>query len=354
MSTNHTHTPETSVMFSLAELADIEQERVREEAQQRAAAERERELARQAELEAQREAEQARQAAEVERREQVERERAEARARQAAQERAAAEVARIEAEAKAKLAAENAARDHELKRLAIESQSGRTRLRRTLASVIAVVLLGGSAAAWTANGHVDALAASNQKLRNDRFALEQTHDQALSSSLTALDVRHAKLRKRAESDIAEQARIKAEAARSAIEAGGMTAAKLRAFGDALDVLELRADLAERVAAADRRYGDLSRWAHDKGVEKALAPARRAATTAHAAASNDAKATAYEKALDELAATLAGAKGNARVARGRVPSGSEGQDGSKTTTPGTACTNPHDPMCGLDGQMLGSP
>jgi membrane protein involved in colicin uptake len=127
-------TSETSVAFSLAELAKLEQERVQQEDLQRARA-REREAREQQEAAARRRsAEEARVAAAAEELSRARREEAEARARAEARVRVAGEVARIEAEAKARLDADNAERAHELAVLRTRTEGGRRRRGRTRSS----------------------------------------------------------------------------------------------------------------------------------------------------------------------------------------------------------------------------
>lgn len=341
-----TTAPETSVMFSLAELADIEQERVREEARERASRERERIMARQAALEAERAAEAARIAAEQERRAAHERAKAEAKARSVARERAEAEVARIAAEAKARLEAENATRAHELEVLRVKSDSGRARLRHALAGVIGLVVLAGSAAGWAVDGHVTAIERDSQRLREDRWAVSQAYDGAMASQLASLDRRHAALRE-VNLKSAEKARLHAEAARSAIEAGGVDAPKLAAFGEAVDSLAAVVARSERLAAHDKRLSDLAAWATATGKTKALDAVNRAAVAAQSGTPET--EARYVAALDGLSAALAAEAGGTR----RVSGSLAGTTTTTTTTTkrGTPCTNRHDPMCGPDGMLL---
>lgn len=339
-------TPETSVMFSLAELADIEQERLREEATERASRERDRMMARQAALEAERAAEVARVAAEQERRAAHERQKAEAKARSTARERAEVEVARIAAEAKVRLEAENANRAHELEVLRVKNDSGRATLRHALAGVIGLVVLAGSATGWAVNGHLTKIEQESQRLREDRWAVSQAYDEAMASQLASLDRRHAALGERATAKNAEKARLRAEAARSAIEAGGVDAPKLAAFAEALDALGGVVAANERLAAHDQRLLDLTSWATATGKTKALDVAKRAAA---AAKNGDGQAEArYVAALDGLSAALATEAGGTR----RVSAA--GTTTTTTTTTkkrGIPCTNRHDPMCGPDGMLL---
>ncbi len=352
MTQNNPTQPETSVMFSLAELADIEQERVREEQELQRDRERAKAAAIAADREARAAAEAARIAADQERRAGVERQKAEAKARATAREKAELEVARIAAEAKVRLEADAAARAHELALLGKKNDKSRARLRFGLAGVLAAVVLGGSAAGWSVNGKLNALEHQGQKLREDRWALTQTHERALAAELSMLDRRHASLKQRAVGRVTEQARLRAEAARSAIEASGLDAAKLTAFGDALDTLDGRVQLASRIQAAYRRFADLHALAkaNDKTAAADKAQAARSRTRGDDADAQAAKD--YEGALDGLVTALR--KSDSR--RGR-PTG-RGRTSTSTSTSTSAsttgvCTNPHDPMCGLDGKLLGN-
>lgn len=345
MTTTHEGS-ETSVIFSLRELADMEQERLEEEAEQQREAERKRQIAEKQQQIAEREAERARIEAETARRERVEREKAEARAREMAHERAAVEVARIETEARARLEAEKAARAHELDVIRVKAKSGSTRLRYALACVVGFVVVGGSAAAWRVNGHVSALHADNQRLRDDRWTVTQAHEDALSRELASLQARHDALRSESTTPLSERARHHAEAARSAIEAGGIDAPKLRVFAAALDQLAARVALARRVADADRRYADLSQWAHAQGKADVVLKAKTAAAAAHAEDADDTALSRYLAALDAVSPMLT--KGKSTTAR--PPAAGSGVTPPPDNGPTTVCKNKHDPMCGF-GEML---
>ncbi len=294
MSTNNPTTPETSVMFSLAELADIEEERVREEAAQRAAIAAERAVAERKRLEAERDAEQARIAGEITRREQKERERAEQKARDEARARAEMEIARIEAEGKARLLAENAQRQHELELMRVKQQGGSTRLRRALAAVVGVVVLGGAAAGWAVNGRFGKLEGESQRLRSDRWGQSQAFEEALNTTRTALSKRHDKLKERATGIVTEQARSRAEAARSAIEASGLTTPSLHAYAESLDVLASRVALEEQLAQADKRLADLTKWANTAKKRQLVAKVKPASRAAHRADTDEAAVKAFCK------------------------------------------------------------
>lgn len=337
---------DTSVVFSLSELANIEEERVREEAAQRAALERDVARARHAAIAADRAAEESRLAADAERRQRLEREAAEQNARDLARERAAVEVARIEANAKSQLAADNAARAHDLRVLQMKADSGRSRLRYALGAVIGLVVLGGAATAWGVGNHVTELERQSQQVRDDRFALNNTHEAALASQLTTLDARQRVLHERATSKLVEASRLRSEAARGAIEAGGVDAPKLRAFSDALDLLAADVHRSERVSGLDRRFSDLRAWAGAKTATELVAAASATAAKAHDATADDATVTRYADAVDALASALANGKDVPRI----PGVGPKKDPTTKTAATWTPC-EPTDPFCGLDGKPL---
>lgn len=345
MPTTTRDTSDTSVTFSLVELARLEDERVREEDERRARA-REREAREQREAEMRRRAEEERRvAAQEEARAKRQREEAEAEARAKAREQAALEVARIEAAGRARLEAENAARAHELAVLKVRQESGRRRLQVALAVVIGLVACGGPAAAYVAHGRVTGLEQENAQLRESEAALAREHDQARTTELTALDRRFAALAARAvlveDPRATDEASRTAEAARKALDAKALDHSRLRAFGDALDALQARIEGLERLAALERRHADLSAWADQRRrSEPLLAEARKAEARAKAM-TDDGSLRAYEGALDRLRDALAkdGARG-----------GAASSSTTQVTGPG-GCTDPHDPMCGFGGQRL---
>jgi len=337
-------TPETSVMFSLAELADIEEKRVREEAIERARRREEQARERTAAEQQQREAEAVRVAAAAEARQQRERERAKAIVKSKAREQAELDVARITAEGKARLETDNAARAHELAILRVKSASGHARLRRVLAAVLGAVLLAGSGAAYAVNNHLRHLEQQSQRLRDDRWALIQSRDKEMAAELMALDRRHDALRERSGPAYAKPAEEQAAAARAAVEAGGVDAAKLRAIGEALDDLDVRLDRADRLAEHDRRLTDLAAWARSTRKAKRMEAARSAAARAHRSPDSDDALAAYGRALDGFRKTLS-ADGGAK----QMPQVTGPPQDTKTV-----CTDPHDPLCGLDGKQLAAP
>ncbi len=293
------NTSDTSVTFSLAELARIEEERVREEDLRRARA-REKDARERREAEAaRREAEAARVAAEAEVQARRAREEAEEKLRREARERAAIEVARIEADARVRLDADNAARAHELAVLRTRAEGGRRRTQHVLAASLALVICGGGAGAYAGTRRVAALEQEADQLREGRQALAREREQAKTTELAALDRRHAALRARPLARDAEEARATAEAARRAIDAGSLDRDRLRAFGEALDALQARLDAVEKLAALDRRQADLAAWAVERGRGEVTAPARTAAARARAGGADEGALRTYEWTLDQL-------------------------------------------------------
>jgi hypothetical protein len=334
-------TSDNSVTFSLAELAKIEEERVRSEDIQRARA-RERDARERHEAEARRRAEEAAQvAAEAEARARARREEAEEKARAEARERAAVEVARIAAEAKTRLDADNAARAHELAVIRVQNEGGRRRMQHALVAVIGLVLLGGSAAAYGVKSHVASLEADADRLREGQSALSREREDAKAAALATLDRRYASLRARQIPREAEEARATAEAARSAVDAKALDHSRLRAFGDALDVLEARLSGLEKLASLDRRHADLTAWAAERRRSDLAEGARAAAARAKSGGADESSLKAYESALDRLRDSLA-RPAAAGVGAGALP---------PPDRSGPKCTDPHDPLCGFDGKSL---
>ncbi|WP_437717212.1 hypothetical protein WMF45_12815 [Sorangium sp. So ce448] len=332
-------TSETSVTFSLAELAKLEEARVREEHLQRTRA-REKEAREQREEEARRRAaEAARAAAEAETRARREQDQAEAEARAEARARAALEVARIEAEAKARLEGENAARAHELAVVRARAEGRRRSLAHALAAALGLALCGGAAAAYGVAQHVTSLEREAQRLRDAQAALADERESARAAELAALDRRHAALRGRPLARDAEEAAATAEAARNALDPRALDHSRLRAFGDSLDALETRLDALERIAALDRRHADLAAWAAERRRPEATAAAQVAAARARTPGADEGALRAYESALANLREALA----RPAASGPRPPVGVGPQQ--------PRCTNPGDPMCGFDGRSL---
>lgn len=340
MSTMTRSSSDTSVTFSLAELARIEQERVEEEDGLRARA-REQQARALREAEASRRAtETAEVAARADARARREREEAAEKARFEARERVAAEVARIEAASKASLEADNAARAHELVVLRARAEAGRSRLQIALAAALGLVLCGGGVAAYQGSQHVASLEQDTSRLREEHLSLARERDNAKSTELAALDRRYAALRARPLASGAEEARATAEAARNAIDPRSPDHGRLRAFGEAIDGLDARIDALEKVAALDRRQVDLAGWAADRRRSELTAAARGAAARAKSSGADETSIRLYEGALDQLRDALAQTTtSTGAVGRPPIPGAAK-----------QACAQ-GDPGCGLDGTRI---
>jgi hypothetical protein len=340
MSTMTRNTSETSVTFSLAELARIEEERVRQEDDRRART-REKDARERREAEARRRAEEeARIAAEAEARAKRARAEAEEKVRLEARERAAAEVARIEAEARVRLEASSAQRAHELVILRARIETGHRRLLYALASALGLVLCGGGAAAYGSVQHAAALTQDVERLRDGQQALAREREQAKATELAALDRRYAALRGRPLVRDAEDARAAVEAARSAVDDKALDTDRLRKLGDALDALQGRIEVLERIAALEARRADLDAWAAERRRGEITAAARIAGTRAKVTG-DDAALKAYAGALDDLRNELA--QGDGR--RGPVAHAAPGPV-YQTCDP-----NVGDPGCSHDGHRV---
>lgn len=339
MSTITHNTSDHSVTFSLAELAKLEEERMRSEESQRARA-REQEARERREEEARRTAAEAtRLATEAETRAKRDRAMLEEKARIEARERAAVEVARIEAEGKARLEAENAQRAHELAILRVRTEKSRSRVQAALIAALGVVLCGGSVAAYSASTRLDSMKVEVEQLRDGQGTLTRERDAAREAAFSTLDRRYASLRMSPLIKEAEEARAAAEAAKNAIDVKALEASRLRAFSDALDALQMRLDSLEKIASLDRRHADLTAWAADRRRSEATEATRAAATRAKATP-DDSAVRAYEGALNQLHDALA--RSTSSTSTGPLP---------PTDKPGRKCTDPNDPLCGLDGRSL---
>jgi hypothetical protein len=333
-----THRTETSVTISLAELARIEEERVKQEEADRARdrAERARHVR---EAEAARRAEEAaRLAADDEARARKAREEAIEKARLEAREQARVEIARIEAEAKARLAADNAVRAHELNELRVRRETGRRRREYVLSAALALFACVGGVATYTTTQRHDELARATAELRDREHALARERDDARGTELAALDRRHATLLGRASKRGAEAARRTADEARRAIAERAPGHERLRMFADALDALETRVEALEKLEALDGRRTDLLAWAtatRRKDVAEAL---RRASDTAKAPNAGADAIADYEQALNRVRDRL--------QRRGGPVLNRTVDDG-----PGPNRCDPNDPSCGFDGKPV---
>jgi len=336
MSTITQNTSDNSVTFSLAELAKLEEERMRHDEMVRARA-REQEARERREEEARRAAAEAtRLAAEAEARAKRERAELEEKARIEARERAAVEVARIEAEGRARIEAENAQRAHELAILRVRTEKSRSRVQTALMAALGLVLCG-SLGAYSVSQRVDSLKIEAEQLRDGQTALTRERDAAREAAFSTLDRRYASLRMSAFIKEAEGARAAAESAKNAIDVKALETTRLRAFSDALDALQTRLDSLEKIASLDRRHADLTAWAADRRRSDATEATRAAAARAKAMP-DDSAVRAYEGALNQLHDALA---------RSTSPAGSR----PPTEKTGPKCTDPNDPLCGFDGRSL---
>lgn len=328
---------ETSVTFSLAELARIEEERLREEETRRAAA-RERAAREQQDVAARRRAEEeARIAAMEEARARAAREEAEAKARAQAREQAALTVARIEAEGRARLEAENAGRAHELAMLRVRTESGGRRLKLALGVLLGVMVLGGAGTAIGVSRQVASVEQEMQRLREDHAAAAKERDQAKASELSGLDRRLEALIRRPVAIQAKDVAATAQEARRAIDVKALEHGRLHAFAEAVEALQGKVEALERIEALDGRLNELDSWASQKRKSEAAAAARAAAKSAKVTV-DDSAIRAYETALNQLHATLAAEKGGA----------GSGPISEKHTGP--AC-DPNSPLCDLNGRSL---
>jgi hypothetical protein len=204
---------------------------------------------------------------------------------------------------------------------------------------------GGSAGGYAVHRHVAVLEQDNERLREDQSALSKERDQAKTNELATLDRRYTALRarplSREDARATEEARATVEAARNAVDAKALDHNRLRSFGEALDVLEVKLATLDKLAALDRRHADLSVWA-DQRKKSDLAAAARGAAARAKVMSDEGALRAYDQALDQLRDGLASAK---EAAHGG------GSSSSSSTTSGYQCTGPNDPMCGLNGRPL---
>ncbi len=340
MTTTTRDTSETSVTFSLAELAKIEEERVREEEQKRLRSrEREARERRDAE-EKRRAAEAAEVAAQAEAQAKRRREEAEAKARAEAREQAAAEIARIEAASKARLDAENAARAHELALLRVKTEANKGRAVIGLAVALGLSILGGGVFGFQTKQKLAEMEARAERLDEGRSALSREREQARSTELASLDKRFATLRSRLGENKSEVALTVAEAARAAIDPKALDHHRMRTFGEALDALQAKIEAREKITALDRRYVDLGVWAAQQRKQSVLSEAEEAGKRAKAT-TDVAAIAAYERALDGARRELGQ---GAKAASGAIAVA----DNNKKTA---GVCQPGDPGCGLDGKPL---
>lgn len=168
---------ESSVLFSLKELMNLEEDRIKTEEQAKAAAHHAAEQARLENERRAREAEEARIRAEEERRRMEELRSREEAARLEAIRQAEVERARVEAEQQARLAALASQQEHEQKLAALKHDESKKKLRKTLFGVIGgVVLVGGITATLVVREIQErdrVRAAQEQQLKESQEKLEK-------------------------------------------------------------------------------------------------------------------------------------------------------------------------------------
>ncbi|MCK6536594.1 MAG: hypothetical protein L6Q84_26785 [Polyangiaceae bacterium] len=333
-------TTETSVALSLAELTQIEEARIERERQGRARERAERLHAEKAEHERLLAVQAAEAKAEADARARRATDEAAERARLDAREHVAAEVARIEADAKARLEADNAVRAHELAQLRVRRETGRRRRELVMGAALALVVALGGLGAWDAAGRASKHERTTQELLQREHSLVRERDDAKRSELQSLERRHATLLARSRAGDAKAAQQTADSARAAVDPRAPSHDRLRAFADALDVLEARIDLLDEVARLDRRGADLAAWAASKNHAKRLVAVNAAARAAKAETAGREAAIAYERALDNLSHELSEKSGG----------GSREASGEPVVGAGRTCQE-GDPGCGLDGRPL---
>jgi len=333
-------TTETSVTFSLAEIARLEQQRVREDEVRRDRA-REAEARAQRDHEAERQrVEDARAAADLALRTRREREETEENARRDARARAAIEVARAEAAAKAQLLEQNALRAHELAVLRARAEASHRWLPYALGGLLALTVVVGAILVYNETEHASRLRRDAEDLRQQRSTVQNMEQRTLSAMLAALDRRYAALRS-SPSILRHggETWASADLARSAVDETRLDPSRILAFADALDGAQARLESLTRLSTLDRREADLAAWAtHQR--QGNVADARLAASRAKADPGDAAALQRYELALDQLHDQLVASATAGRRRSDPAPSSS---------IRGTCQTG--DPMCGLDGHPL---
>jgi colicin import membrane protein len=170
---------ESSVLFSLKELMSLEEDRIRSEEAEKAAASAAAEKARLEAERAAREAEEARIRAEDERRRMEEARSREEAARLEAIRQAEIEKARVDAEQRARLEAMAAQQQHEHKLAQLTHDESKKKLRKTLIAIaIAVPVLGGVAGVFAYN---------NYKENQAKIAAQEAESRRLAEEKSKLD-----------------------------------------------------------------------------------------------------------------------------------------------------------------------
>jgi hypothetical protein len=333
-------TTETSVALSLAELTQIEEERIEREKSERAK-ERAARIRREREAEAERQAEEeARMRADEAARTEQARRDAQERALFEAREQAERDVARIQAEAKVRLEADNAMRAHELAVLRTQRETGRRRREILMAVALVLAAAVGGATTWNATSRANREANVAGEHQERERSLLRERDEQKRVELQALERRHAVLSAKPRAADAKRAKETAEAARAAIDPRAPTTERMRTFADSLDAFDTRIAELDRLAQLDRRRDDLSAWATSLRKSGRLDSVDAAALRARAEAATADDIAAYERALDQLADDL----GGHRSSGGRPAAAADTPHDSRTCREG-------DPGCGLDGRPL---
>lgn len=221
---------ESSVLFSLNELMNLEEERIEKEEANRAAAEQAEQHAREAAERAARDAEEQRLREEEERRRQEELRRREEEARVAAIKQGEIEKQRTEAEHRAKMEALSAQQAHEQQLASLQRDKGKKRLQIAVGIVAGVLVIGGvtTGVLWKRSAD-DRERREQALLEEQRRAKEQL--EALRGEFQAAQKKEADLQAnlRAAKDEAERERLKREleqakkerqAAGAAVRTGG--------------------------------------------------------------------------------------------------------------------------------------
>jgi len=221
---------ESSVLFSLKELMNLEEDRIREEEAQKEAQAKAEMAARQAAERAAREAEEARMRGEEEARRSEEQRRKEDAARLDAIRHGELEKARAEAEHRARLETMTAQQAHEQTLVALTQDKGKKRLQIGIGVVVGVLLIGGVAGVITFKEHQEeaskraAILEAQRKDTEDRlrrlqtdFDLANRKEQELQASLANAKDEATRAKLQAE---LEQQRKATQAAGRAVRGGG--------------------------------------------------------------------------------------------------------------------------------------
>lgn len=221
---------ESSVLFSLKELMNLEEDRIREEEAQKEAQAKAELEAKQAAERAARAAEEARLRAEEEARRLDEQRRKEEAAKLEAIRHAEIEKARAEAEHRARLEAMSAQQAHEQTLAALSQDKHKKRLQIIVGIAVGVLLIGGVGGGLAIKSSMDdaakekALHAQQQKDAEERlrrlqneFDTARTREQELQASLANAKDEATRAKLQAE---LEQQRTKTQAAGKAMKSGG--------------------------------------------------------------------------------------------------------------------------------------